>query len=514
MFQPVQFGKYYLYERLAVGGMAEIYKAILYGVDGFEKKMVVKQILPQYARHREFIQMFIDEAKICVNLSHGNIVPVYELGEIEGIYFISMEHVDGKNMGELLDAGLDENKPLSVPHALFIASQILAGLDYAHRKSDERGQGLGIVHRDVSPQNILVSFEGEVKIVDFGIARAANKMHATEAGVIKGKFGYMSPEQATGKDVDARSDVFAAGILLFEMLTLERLFHGGTDIVTIERVKRADVPTPSRTNPKLPPQLDAIVFKALARNPADRYQSAGEMRLAISRFLYQLPEEASSKTLSVYLKDLFAAELKERASQPRPSIPKVQAPAEPVPVPRPESREERSAGPADLFGESGARASGALAADDQIGPQGTLDDDELDTSFSYSGVGRKIKLITIGGLLAGLIICGIVFRSQISHIFSTIGDVVDESADRLAQKKLGTLVIRSRPTGAAVYFDNRKVGTTNMRIGKIDPQKEYEIVLTMKGYSPWSRRLLPSDWKQDDKMHILIFKDWTADSFK
>ncbi len=500
MFQPQQFGKYYLYERLAVGGMAEIYKAKLYGVDGFEKNMVVKQILPQYARHREFIQMFIDEAKICVNLSHGNIVPVYELGEIDGIYFISMEHVDGQNMGELLDAGLDENKPLSVPHTLFIASEILAGLDFAHRKSDERGSPLGIVHRDVSPQNILVSYDGEVKIVDFGIARAANKMHATEAGVIKGKFGYMSPEQATGKDVDARSDVFAAGILLFEMLTLERLFHGGTDVVTLERVKRADVPTPSRTNPKLPPQLDAIVFKALARNPADRYQSAGEMRLAISRFLYKLPEEASSKTLSVYMKELFATELKERASQPRLKIPLAQpappAPAQPAPA------------PADLFEAPGSPAAGA-----EVGP-GVAFDGDLDTSFSYSGAGRKLKWIIIGGLLAGLVICGIVFRSQISHIFATIGDVVDESAERLAQKKLGTLIIKSRPTGAAVYFDNRKVGTTNMRIGKIDPQKEYEIVLTMRGYPPWSRRLLPSDWKQGDKMRIQVFKDWTADSFK
>ncbi|HUU02870.1 MAG TPA: serine/threonine-protein kinase [Myxococcota bacterium] len=507
MFQPQQFGKYYLYERLAVGGMAEIYKAKLYGVDGFEKNMVVKQILPQYARHREFIQMFIDEAKICVNLSHGNIVPVYELGEIDGIYFISMEHVDGKNMGELLDAGLDENKPLSVPHALFIASEILSGLDYAHRKGDERGGPLGIVHRDVSPQNVLVSYDGEVKIVDFGIARAANKMHATEAGVIKGKFGYMSPEQATGKDVDARSDVFAAGILLFEMLTLERLFHGGTDVVTLERVKRADVPTPSRTNPKLPPQLDAIVFKALARNPADRYQSAGEMRLAISRFLYKLPQEASSKTLSGYMNDLFAADLKERASQPRLKIPLAQpapqAPAQPAP------------GPADLFGapDGPAAVAGNPAAGVEIGHGVALDGD-LDTSFSYSGAGRKLKWLIIGVLVASLVICGIVFHAQISHVFATIGDVVDESADRLAQKKLGTLIIRSRPTGAAVYFDNRKVGTTNMRIGKIDPQKEYEIVLTMQGYPPWSRRLLASDWKQGDKMRIQVFKDWTADSFK
>jgi serine/threonine protein kinase len=245
MSQPIKFGKYYLLERLAVGGMAEIYKAKIFGVDGFEKQMVVKQILPQYARNREFVTMFIDEAKITVSLSHGNIVPVYELGQIDGIYFLSMDYIDGKNLGELLDAGIEAKNLLSVPHALFIACEVLAGLDYAHRKTDERGNPLNIVHRDVSPQNILISFDGSVKIVDFGIAHAATKAHATQAGVIKGKFGYMSPEQALGKDVDSRSDIFTAGILLWEMLTLERLFGGESDTQALDRIKRADVPPPS-----------------------------------------------------------------------------------------------------------------------------------------------------------------------------------------------------------------------------------------------------------------------------
>ncbi|MBW1810941.1 MAG: serine/threonine protein kinase [Deltaproteobacteria bacterium] len=519
MFQPCYFGKYYLYERLAVGGMAEIYRAKLYGVDGFEKNMVVKQILPQYAKHQEFIQMFIDEAKICVNLSHGNIVPVYELGEIDGIYFISMEFVDGKNLGELLDFGLDAEQPLSVPHALYIACEMLSGLDYAHRKNDEKGQPLNIVHRDVSPQNVLISYEGEVQIVDFGIARAATKVHATEAGVIKGKFGYMSPEQAIGKPVDARSDVFAAGILFYEMLTLERLFHAGTDVVTLERVKRADVPTPSRTNPNLPPQLDAIVFRALARNPQDRYQSAGEMRLAISRFMYKLPQEASSKTLAAYLKQLFAKELAQRINQPKivaPPAEQAQPVAPPQPGPGNVQSQASAAAPGNLFGDDGRPIASfdsgpGYSVSDQA--QVGLDDD-LDVSFSYAGAGNKLKWIIILGFLATVVVLGIVFKSEISRLFTTISEVVDESAERLAQKDLGTLFIRSRPSGAAVYFDNRKVGTTNMRIGKIDPEREYEVVLTMEGFPPWSRRLLPSDWKQGGKMEIQVYKDWTADSFK
>ena len=515
MFQPSKFGKYYLYERIAVGGMAEIYKAKMYGVDGFEKNMVVKQILPQYAKHKEFIQMFIDEAKICVTLSHGNIVPVYELGQIDGIYFISMEHVDGKNLGELLDSGIEEEKPLSVPHALFIASEILAGLDYAHRKTNDQGEPQAIVHRDVSPQNILISFEGEVKIVDFGIARAATKMHATEAGVIKGKFGYMSPEQALGKEVDARSDVFAAGILLYEMLTLERLFAGGTEVNTLERVKRADVPTPSRTNPNLPPQLDGIVFKALARKQSDRYQSAGEMRLALSRFLYQLPEEASSKTVSIYLKDLYAAELEKRKEQPEivmppeDSVPKAQPPGTRDMPPPPVA----PAGPDALFGEGGepVAAPQGLPAGEPVRPVFT---DELEDDFSYVKAGRKMKWIVIGCIVLALVVAGIFLRKPLATFFSTFSEAMDKSAEKLAQKDLGTLYVRSRPSGAAVYFGNRRVGQTNMRIGSIDPSHEYELVLTLEGYPPWSRTITPADWKQSDKMEIQVYKDWTTDRIR
>jgi len=512
MFQPSKFGKYYLYERIAVGGMAEIYKAKMYGVDGFEKNMVVKQILPQYAKHKEFIQMFIDEAKICVTLSHGNIVPVYELGQIDGIYFISMEHVDGKNLGELLDSSIEEEKPLAVPHALFIASEILAGLDYAHRKSNDKGEPQGIVHRDVSPQNILISFEGEVKIVDFGIARAATKMHATEAGVIKGKFGYMSPEQALGQEVDARSDVFTAGILLYEMLTLERLFAGGTEVNTLERVKRADVPTPSRTNPNLPPQLDGIVFKALARKQSDRYQSAGEMRLALSRFLYQLPEEASSKTLSVYLKDLYAQELKKRQEQPEVVLP----PEDSVPKAQPPGTHDMPpppVGPDALFGEGGepVAAPQGIPAGEPVRPVFT---EEIEDDFSYVKAGRKMKWIVIGGIIVVLLVAGIFLRKPLATFFSTFSEAMDKSAEKLAQKDLGTLYVRSRPSGAAVYFDNRRVGQTNMRIGSIDPAHEYELVLTLEGYPPWSRTIMPSDWKQSGKMEIQVYKDWTTDRIR
>jgi serine/threonine protein kinase len=502
------FGKYYLYERLAVGGMAEIFKAKMFGVDGFEKTMVVKQILPQYSRHREFIQMFIDEAKITVSLSHGNIVPVFELGEIEGIYYIAMECVDGKTLGEVMDAGLDSGRRLSIPHALYICAEMLAGLDFAHRKTDDDGRPLGIVHRDVSPQNILLSYDGAVKVVDFGIARAATKVHETQAGVIKGKFGYMSPEQAMGQDVDRRSDIFAAGILLYEMLTLERLFQGATDGVTLDRVKRADVPTPSRTNPQLPPKVDAIVFKALARRPEDRYQTAGEMRQAVIRYLYSLPDEASAETLSSYVRGLFAEELEARKCQPPVAMPQ-QPPAQPAPAPVVAAGASPPAQPPPeaLFQPLPSGGPSAPAA-------GGLDDDAVD-DFSYARAGRRAKWIALLVLLGLLVAGGVVFGPAIGRLFDTMGAVIDESAERLAQKKLGTLYVRSRPKGASVYFSNRKVGTTDMRISSIDPSREYELVLTLEGYQPYSRRILPADWKQDEEqMTIQVFKNFAADALR
>jgi serine/threonine protein kinase len=506
MFSPRMFGKYYLYDRLAVGGMAEIFRAKMFGVDGFEKDMVVKQILPQYARNREFIQMFVDEAKITVSLSHGNIVPVFELGQIDGVYFIAMEEVDGRNLGEILDACIERGLPLNQPHALFVAAEMLAGLAFAHRRTDDQGRPLGIVHRDISPQNILLSYEGEVKIVDFGIARASTKMHATQAGVIKGKFGYMSPEQAAGREVDQRSDVFAAGILLFEMLTLERLFHSDQDTETLERIKRADVPTPSKLNPALSPRLDAIAFKALARRPEDRYQNAEQMRQAVLRHLFEIQGEASSASLSAYLKTLFAAELAERRGRPRVVMPGPTAPPAPAPAP-----------PAWPAPAPGSLLEGLPAARGPVGlPPGlTAEDDEVDDDFSYVRTGRRLKLLILLGVVLGLGAFGWFFRHQIARTFETVHEVIDESGKRLAVKKLGALYIRSRPTGASVYFGNRLVGTTDMRIGSIDPAQVYELVLTMEGHTPWARKILPSDWRQDqEKMEIEVFRDWTADGLR
>lgn len=514
MFQPGWFGKYYLYERIAVGGMAEIFRAKLYGVDGFEKDMVVKQILPQYADNKEFIQMFVDEAKISVNLTHGNIVPVFELGQVDGMYFISMECVNGVTLGELLDAGLEHEKPISLPHCLFVACKLLAGLDYAHRKTDEKGQYLHIVHRDVSPQNILISFEGDVKIVDFGIAQAATKVHNTEIGMIKGKLGYMSPEQAIGKEIDARTDIFSTGIILYEMLTMKRMFECNTEHSFLERLKRADITTPSSINTDLPVQLDGVVFKALEQKPSSRYQSADEMRLVLLRILYQLPQEASSKTFSAYVKDLFANKLSQRREIEQDF----------VPAPNPKSISKspnigtESSKPEDLFQD--AIMKDGLQINQKVDLQGadniSLFSEALDTGKDYSFLksGRRLKkLVLLVALLIAVVLIW-VSHEEIGKVISTVDEVMDESTARLAQKKLGSLIVQSNPSGAVVYFDGRKVGVTNVRIGNIDPSREYELILTLRGYQPWSRSVLPSDWQDGDKMVLRIYRDWDSESLK
>jgi serine/threonine protein kinase len=217
--KPIPFGKYYLLERINVGGMAEVFKAKAFGVEGFERLLAVKRILPNIAEDEEFITMFIDEAKIAVQLQHANVAQIFDLGKVDDSYFIALEYVNGKDLRAIFDRGRQRGEVMSVPQACFVVMQVCEGLDYAHNKRDAQGHELHLVHRDISPQNVLIGFEGEIKLIDFGIAKAAGKASKTQAGILKGKFGYMSPEQVRGLPIDRRSDIFSVGIVLYELLT-------------------------------------------------------------------------------------------------------------------------------------------------------------------------------------------------------------------------------------------------------------------------------------------------------
>ena len=269
MKKPVPFGKYYLLERINVGGMAEVFRAKAYGVEGFERLIAVKRILPNIAEDKEFIRMFIDEAKIAVQLNHANIAQIFDLGVVDSSYYIALEHIHGRDLRAIFDRCRQQGEPMSLAQACFVIMKICEGLDYAHNKRDQGGKELGLVHRDVSPQNIIVSFEGEVKLIDFGIAKAAGKGSKTQAGILKGKFGYMSPEQVRGLPIDRRSDIFSCGIVLYELLTGERLFVGESDFSTLEKVRNVEILPPSTYNRKIPDELERIVLKALAKDVDD-----------------------------------------------------------------------------------------------------------------------------------------------------------------------------------------------------------------------------------------------------
>jgi TonB family protein len=330
---PDRFGQYELLEKIASGGMAELFRARRTGVEGFQKIVAIKKILPHIADNDEFITMFADEAKLAAQLNHPNIVHIYDLGKIQaGGYFIAMEYVEGTDLKTILHSAREVELPPPVPLAVYVAGKVASALDYAHRRRDGKGEELHIVHRDVSPQNILISHEGEIKLCDFGIAKADRKVSRTESGSLKGKLQYMSPEQAWGKPIDHRSDLFSLGSVLHEMLTGKRLFQGDSDLVVLELVRKAEVDPPSRVNADVSPGLDAIVLKALAREPDARYATGSEMLRDLESVLYSYSPAPGSADLAIYLDRL--REARASAAEVRPAPAGRPPAAAPVPAAR------------------------------------------------------------------------------------------------------------------------------------------------------------------------------------
>ena len=303
------FGKYILLEKLASGGMAEVYLAKSLGASGINKFIAIKRILPQYSDHPEFIDMFKEEANIAVNLNHGNVVSIYDFGVEKKQFFLVMEYVEGQNLRQILNHLKKENKYFSIDQIVYMGKEVAAGLDHAHRCLDgTTGKPLNITHRDMSPQNIMVSFEGEVKIVDFGIAKKAeSEIEATRAGTIKGKFGYMSPEQADGQTVDLRTDIFSLGIVMWELLANDRLFTSNSEAATLRKIRECQIPSLRKLNPSIPPELERIINKALAKDKSLRYQTAAAFHRDLNRFLNTQYPEFSPHDFSVFMKSAFSA---------------------------------------------------------------------------------------------------------------------------------------------------------------------------------------------------------------
>lgn len=309
--KPELFGKYLLLEKLAMGGMAEVFLAKSSGAKGIGKFLAMKRILPQYSSNEDFIKMFTEEAKICVNLSHSNIAKIYEFGMETSQFYIVMELIEGKNLRQILSRLGKEKRPgFSVDQAVYIAKEVASGLDNAHRcLDDSNGKPLNIIHRDMSPQNIMVSFEGEIKVVDFGIAKSEGEGEETKAGTLKGKFSYMSPEQAGGEKISPRTDIFSLGIVLWELLANKRLFTSSSEMNTLKKIREGKIPPISKINPKVPEELERIVNMALAKDADNRYQTCAEFYKDLNRFLNRFFPDFSSHDFSIFVKSLYADEV-------------------------------------------------------------------------------------------------------------------------------------------------------------------------------------------------------------
>lgn len=299
MHLPYQFGRYTLVEKIACGGTAELYRAVLHAEEGFAKTVAVKRLLPSWCGSDEVERMLIDEARVLTHLQHGSIVQVIELGRAEGAPFIAMEFVDGIDCARLLTELIRDREPLPLPHALYVIGQVLLALECAHRSVDASGKRLGVVHRDISPSNILLAWNGEAKVTDFGIAKGLHRTRETCAGQLRGKFAYMAPEQARGESIDPRADLFACGAVLFELLTATRLFDGRDDIEVLERVRRADWTREAIGG--MSPEVRSLLTLALSADREQRYQSAAEMLSDVGRIARREGEPVTAIEFSGFL---------------------------------------------------------------------------------------------------------------------------------------------------------------------------------------------------------------------
>jgi plasmid stabilization system protein ParE len=327
---PRPFGKYTLTRKLATGGMAELFLAKVQGAEGFERDLVVKRILPHFSEDADFVKMFIDEASLTSKLQHQNIVQIYDFDVVDQQYYIAMEYIDGEDLQNLIKDGAAQEMPLSVAQCVAITMELAKGLHYAHMK-EHRGKPLNIIHRDISPHNAMVSYNGEVKLMDFGIAKAAERSTKTQAGMVKGKVAYMSPEQARGKPLDGRSDLFALAIMLWEMLCNKRLFLRSNDFETLTAVLKETPARPSTLRPEVDQELDDIIMTALEKDRDHRQKNVEEFDRELTRWYYKNVQDLEAASLRTFMQTLYADKIAARGPAPAKAIAAtVRATVEPI----------------------------------------------------------------------------------------------------------------------------------------------------------------------------------------
>jgi eukaryotic-like serine/threonine-protein kinase len=481
---PRHLGRYTLIRRLATGGMAELFLAMQRSVGGFEKLIVIKRILPSMNQDQAFIEMLLHEARIAATLSHPNVVQVFDLGMVDGAYFIAMEHVQGEDLRAIVRQMKNQNcTEFPMEHALSIALGVCAGLAYAHEKRDLNGAPLNIVHRDVSPQNVIVTFGGDVKVVDFGIAKSdARPGEDTESGRLKGKVPYMSPEQARGEGVDWRSDIFALGVILFELTTGRRLFKTASEYETLKLICDREYPLPSSIRPDYPQTLEAIVMRALAKNRKERWQSAREMQEALEEFVRQGRISASRTGLSAFMGSLFADKLVDQTT----ALLEDKVLADSVAV------ETLDVGaPAGI--ESGRPWS--------LGPMASR------TVTDARVPGGPNRTVIVLGALALLAIVGTATRAarpwysrpEAAPVLTAAASIAAPPRDR------GVIAIASAPAGASIFINGeRSRRTTPATLTNVTLGTPCVIELEAQGYEPVSQSVTLTDSDPSSAISVVL----------
>ncbi len=467
---PQKFGRYVLRRSLAKGGMAEIYLADWAAAGGIKKQVVVKKILPTFADDDHFVSMFIDEAAISVKLSHGNIAQVFDFGEINGEYFITMEYIRGQSLSEIIRRAAAKNIIIPPHIACYIVMEMCKGLHYAHQRADERGQPLGIVHRDISPQNVMISYEGQVKLVDFGIAKARNVASKTRAGALKGKYIYFSPEQARGKPLDARSDVFAAGIVLYELIT-DKLPFSGQVIDVLQNIVSGRFPLPSESVPTIQPSLERIVLKAMNTGLEGRYQSALELQQALAGHLFKVAPRFTSASLTHFLRFLYRDELVQQGLS-------VDIPSdllEQIPLWERDHGQTLETAPDPATEETDPELGSKVES--TRWETEALEEERGSTSGNKRRgldlVRRKRRLQAIAAALitlGTLVVIGVAATSVMRALAPPAQGV-------------GLLIIDSNPSGAEVTIDGKKTeDTTPIVLDGLSPERTYFLSFSLDGY--------------------------------
>ena len=507
---PVIAGKFTLLRKLGAGGMAEVFLAKQTSAGNFEKLVVLKRILPQLASgtsNTDFVAMFLDEARLASDLRHPNIVTVTDVGKTGDTYYIVMEFLHGQDVRKMQRKNAAWSEVLPLGHCCQIAIDAAAGLHYAHNKVDLTGTPLHIVHRDVSPQNIVITYEGVSKIVDFGIAKAATQTTHTSTGVLKGKYTYMSPEQAAGESVDARTDQFALGIVLWELLTMRRLFKRDNEQLTLEAIMHGQVPRPSRFRSDLPKSIDDIVAKALMRRREDRFATCEELALALEDALSKEGIVHSHNRLAQFMRRLFADVLAEEATlglvNPDGSVSRnlTRFTLPPVPAERPHGEDSykiAAEAPAEVTTPEGKRLRGkddsaprpekprkrslisdsvateVTLAEQRVEAKATVrdqaprdQDDAHDRAIAVPVVIASRPLIAL--LAAGLLGAGLVMALYLAWSRGGVADVI----------------VRSTPKGAAVSLDGKPTGDVTPALLKgLEVGSHHKIRVELPGKAP------------------------------